>query len=62
VTIKIWDNQGVKEDRRTLEKLRFEEQEVEQMAVELKEVIEKATIKKEVIVKRAKGTRKKNGW
>jgi hypothetical protein len=38
---------GVEEDRRRLEKVRFEEQDVE-MAVELKEVIEKATTKKEV--------------
>jgi hypothetical protein len=43
VTIKIWDDQVVEEDRRRLEKARFEEQEVEKMAVELKEVIAKAT-------------------
>jgi hypothetical protein len=49
VTIKIWDDQGVKQ------------QEVEQMAVELKEVIEKATIKKEVIVKGAKNKKKLSG-
>jgi hypothetical protein len=41
VTIKIWDDQGVEEDRRRLEKARFEEQEVEKMAVELKEVMKK---------------------
>jgi hypothetical protein len=46
VTIKIWDEQGVKEYRRRLQKVRFEEQDVEKMAVELKEVIEKATTKK----------------
>jgi hypothetical protein len=34
VTIKIWDDQGVEEDRRRLEKARFEKQ-VEKMAVEL---------------------------
>jgi hypothetical protein len=41
VTIKIWDDQGVEEDRRRLEKARFEEKEVEKMAVELKEVMKK---------------------
>jgi hypothetical protein len=35
---KIWDDQGVEEHRRRLEKARFVEQEVEKMAVELKEV------------------------
>jgi hypothetical protein len=48
VAVKIWDDQEVEEDRRRLEKARFEEQEVEKMAVELKEVIEKATTKKEI--------------
>jgi hypothetical protein len=43
VTIKVWDEQGVKEYRRRLEKATFEEQEVEKMAAELKEVVEKAT-------------------
>jgi hypothetical protein len=62
VTIKMWDDQGLEEDRRRTEKARFEEQDVEKMAVELKEVIEKATTKKEVIIKGAKGTGKKNGW
>jgi hypothetical protein len=60
VTIKIWDDKGVEQDRRR--QARFEEQELEKMAVELKEVIEKAAIKKEVIVKRAKGPRRKNEW
>jgi hypothetical protein len=55
VTIKIWDYQGVEEDRRRPGKAIFEEQDVEKMAVELKE-----TTKKEVIVKGAKGTGKKN--
>jgi hypothetical protein len=55
VTIKIWDDQGVEEYRRRLEKTRFEEQEVEKMAVELKE----ARTKKDVIVNGAKGTRKR---
>jgi hypothetical protein len=41
VTIKILDDQGVEEDRRRLEKTRFEEKEVEKMAVELKEVMKK---------------------
>jgi hypothetical protein len=39
----MWDEQGVKEYRRRLEKATFEEQEVEKMAAELKEVVEKAT-------------------
>jgi hypothetical protein len=43
MTIKVWDEQGVKEYRRRLEKATFEEQEVEKMAAELKEVVEKAT-------------------
>jgi hypothetical protein len=43
VTSKVWDEQGVKEYRRRLEKATFEEQEVEKMAAELKEVVEKAT-------------------
>jgi hypothetical protein len=46
VTIKIWDDQGVEEDSRRLDKARFVEQEVEKMSVELKEVIEKATKRK----------------
>jgi hypothetical protein len=29
VTIKIWDDQGVEEDRTRLEKAKFEEQDVE---------------------------------
>jgi hypothetical protein len=62
VTIKIWDDQGVEEDRRRQKKARCEEQGVEKVAVEPKEVIEKATIKKAVIVKRVRGTRKKNEW
>jgi hypothetical protein len=62
VTIKIWDDQGVEQDRKRLEKDRFQKQEVQKMAVELKKVIEKATTKKEVIVKGAKRTRKKNEW
>jgi hypothetical protein len=62
VTIKTWDDQGVEQDRKRLEKARFQKQKVQKMAVELKEVIEKATTKKEVIVKGAKGTRKKNEW
>jgi hypothetical protein len=36
VTIKVWDEQGVKEYRRRLEEATFEEQEVEQMAAELR--------------------------
>jgi short-subunit dehydrogenase involved in D-alanine esterification of teichoic acids len=62
VTIKIWDDQGVKEYRRRLEKVKFEKQELEKMTMELKEVIEKAMTKKEVIVKRAKGIRTINEW
>jgi hypothetical protein len=58
VTIKIWDDQGVEEDRRRLDKARFVEQEIEKMAVELKEVIKKATMKKEVIVKSSKRNKK----
>jgi 23S rRNA pseudoU1915 N3-methylase RlmH len=59
MTIKIWDDQGVGEYRRRLEKTKFEEQEIEKMAVELKEVIEKARTKNNVIVNGAKGIRKK---
>jgi uncharacterized protein YjcR len=59
VTIKIWDEQGVEEYRRRLEKVRFEEQDVEKMAVELEEVIEKATTKKEILIRGGKGTGKK---
>jgi hypothetical protein len=62
VTVKVWDEQGVKEYRRRLEEATFEEQEVEKMVAELKEVIEKATKKKEVIVRGSKGAGKKNGW
>ncbi|KAJ3632437.1 hypothetical protein MTP99_009448 [Tenebrio molitor] len=62
VTIKVWDEQGVKEYRRRLEEATFEEQEVEKMAAELKEVIEKATTKKEVTVRGSKGVGRKNGW
>ncbi|XP_068907834.1 cilia- and flagella-associated protein 251-like [Tenebrio molitor] len=58
VTIKIWDDQGVEEDRRRLDKARFVEQEIEKTAVELKEVIKKATMKKEVIVKSSKRNKK----
>jgi hypothetical protein len=61
VTIKVWDEQGVKEYRRRLEEATFEEQEVEKMAAELKEVIEKATTKKEVTVMGSKGVGRKNG-
>jgi hypothetical protein len=43
VTIKVWDEQGVKEYRKRLEKATFEEQEVQKMAAELKKVVEKAT-------------------
>jgi hypothetical protein len=62
VTIKVWDEQGVKEYRRRLEEATFEEQEVEKMVAELREVIEKATRKKEVTVKGSKRTGRKNGW
>jgi hypothetical protein len=62
VTVKVWDEQGVKEYRRRLEEATFEEQEVEKMVAELKEVIKKATKKKEVIVRGSKGAGKKNGW
>jgi hypothetical protein len=62
VIIKIWDEQGVEQYRRRLEKARFEEQHVEKMVVELKEAIEKATTKKEIIVKEAKGVGRKNEW
>jgi hypothetical protein len=51
VTIKIWDDQGAEEDRKSqIRRARTRKP---------KEVIEKVTIKKEIIVKRAKGTRKK---
>jgi hypothetical protein len=60
VKIKIWDEQGVEECRRRLEKVRFEEEDVEQIAGELKEVIEKATRKMKIIVKGTKGAGKKN--
>jgi hypothetical protein len=43
VTIKIWDDQGVENYRRKLEKAIFKDQEVEKMAVELTQGIEKAT-------------------
>jgi hypothetical protein len=62
VTVKVWDEQGMKEYRRRLEEATFEEQEVEKMTAELKEVIEKATTKKEVTVRGSKGTGRKNGW
>jgi hypothetical protein len=64
VTIKIWDEQGVEEYRRRLEK----EQNVEKMAVELKEVIEKATIKRRWRKQKGQerkmsgGTRNVNKW
>jgi hypothetical protein len=47
MTIKIWDDQGVEEDRRRQKKARCEEQGVEKMAVEPKEVIEKGTKKRQ---------------
>jgi Fic family protein len=59
VTVKVWDEQGVKEYRRRLEEATFKEQEIEKMVAELKEVIEKATKKKEVIVRGAKGAGRK---
>jgi hypothetical protein len=62
VTVKVWDEQGVKEYRRRLEEATFKEQEIEKMVAELKEVIQKATKKKEVIVRISKGAGKKNGW
>jgi hypothetical protein len=62
VTIKLWDEQGVEEYRRSLKKATFEEQDVEKMTTELKEVTEKATTKKEVTVRGSKGARWKNGW
>jgi hypothetical protein len=62
VTIKVWDEQGVKEYRRRLEEATFKEQEIEKMVAELKEVIEKAMKEKEVIVRGSKGAGKKNGW
>jgi hypothetical protein len=62
VTIKIWDDQGVEEYRRRLEKPDSKSKKQKKMAVELKEVIEKPTTKKEVIVKAAKERRKKNEW
>jgi hypothetical protein len=58
VTIKIWDDQGVEEDRRRLDKARFVEQEVEKMSVELKEVIEKATKRKGSNSQRSKRNKK----
>jgi hypothetical protein len=61
VTIKLWDEQGVEEYRRSLKKATFEEQDVEKMTTELKEVTEKATTKKEVTVRGSKGARWKNG-
>jgi hypothetical protein len=62
VTVKVWDEQGVKEYRRRLEEATFKEQEIEKMVAELKEVIQKATKEKEVIVRISKGAGKKNGW
>jgi hypothetical protein len=63
VTIKIWDDQGVEEDRTRLEKSQIRRAGCrEKMAIELKEVIEKATTKKDIIVKGAKGTGRKNEW
>jgi hypothetical protein len=58
VTIKIWDDQGVEEHRRRLDKARFVEQEVEKMSVELKEVIEKATKRKGSNSQRSKRNKK----
>jgi hypothetical protein len=62
VAIKVWDEQGVEEYRRRLEKATFEEQELEEMAAKLKEVIEKATTKKKETVRGSKGAGRKNGW
>jgi hypothetical protein len=62
VTVKVWDEQGVKEYRRRLEEATFEEQEVEKMVAEMKDLIEKATKKMEVPVRGSKRAGKKNGW